>query len=247
MGIPILSRYCIVNETIDKFVKRKFPVVLITGPAELPTNASLCIATDVAKSAMEATEHLITAIGGKGNVVNLLGQINDPNTAIRKKAIEGVIAKHPNIHLLAQLTEIDEYEVARIKIGDYLSARGHEVDGLICMAYVGTVATAEILTEMENTRIKFIGIDDDPVVIQAIIDGYVTGIMTQSPYGQAYLGLEALRLLKSGFRVKKGVYFIDSGFFLVTKANATTFKQQIKANALKMRSSFAQDYFDPPK
>lgn len=235
-----------VNNTITKLVGRGCPVILITGPAQLPTSASMCIATDVGASAAEATEHLIRAMGSKGNIVNLIGQVNDPNVSIRKKAIEGVIKKYPQIQLLTQLTEIDDYEVARIKIGDFLTARGDEVDGLVCTAYLGTVVTAEILTEQRNRRIKFIGIDDDPVVIHAIKEGYVTGTMTQSPYGQAFLALEGLRLLKHGYKVKKGVYFINSGYSLVNQNNVDNYKAQIEENAKKMMRTFATDYFDAP-
>lgn len=236
-----------VNRKIDELAKKGFPSILITGQAKLPTRAKLCIATDVGASAAEATEHLIKAMGGKGNIVNLLGQLGDPNTAIRKKAIEGVIDKHPEVKLLAQISEVDEYEAARMKINDFIKAKGDQIDGMVCTAYVGTQATAELLTEMGNKRIRFIGIDDDPAAIQAIKEGYMTGIMTQSPYGQAYLALEGLRLLKSGYKVRDGVYFVDSGFFLVTKENADTFENKIKEDAEKMRETFAEKYFMAPE
>ncbi len=236
-----------VNATITELVKKGIPCVLIAGPANLPTDASLCIATDVGASAAQGCEQLIEAMGGKGNIVNLLGQLSDPNTLIRKKAIEAVIAKHPGVKLLAEIAEIDAFEAATSKIDAFLSAKAKEVDGMISTAYVATVVNAEALTAIGDKRIKFIGIDDDPKVIKAIKEGYVTGTRTQSPYGQAYIGLEALRLLKSGYTVKKGKYFIDSGSFLVTPANADNYKDIIKENAMKMLSTFQQDYFDAPK
>jgi ribose transport system substrate-binding protein len=106
---------------------------------------------------------------------------------------------------------------------------------------------AEALAEIGDKRIKFVGIDDDPKVIQAIKDGYVTGTMTQSPYGQALVGLEALRLLKSGYTVKEGKYFIDSGSFMVSKENADSYAEIIKQNAMKLLENLEKDYFDPPK
>jgi len=236
-----------VNATITELVNDGFPVVLIAGPAKLPTDASLCIATDVGASAAQATENLIKALGGKGNILNLLGQLSDPNTLIRKKAIEGVIEKYPDVHLLAEIAEIDHFEAATTKIDAFLSSRGDEVDGMVSTAYVATVVAAEALTEIGDKRIKFVGIDDDPKVITAIKEGYVTGTMTQSPYGQAFVGLEALKLLKSGYTVKDDVYFIDSGFFMITKDNADTYAEIIKENAMKMLNSLEKDYFNPPK
>lgn len=236
-----------VNATITELVNDGIPVVLIAGPAKLPTDASLCIATDVGASAAQAAENLIKELGGKGKILNLLGQLSDPNTLIRKKAIEDVIAKYPDVELLAEIAEIDAFEAATTKIDAFLSSRSKEVDGMVSTAYVPTVVGAEALTEIGDKRIKFVGIDDDPKVIQAIKAGYVTGTMTQSPYGQALVGLEALRLLKSGYTVKDGKYFIDSGSFMVSKENADSYAEIIKQNAMNLLENLEKDYFDPPK
>ena len=235
-----------VNATITELVNDGIPVVLIAGPAKLPTDASLCIATDVGASAAQAAENLIKELGGKGKILNLLGQLSDPNTLIRKKAIEDVIAKYPDVQLLAEIAEIDAFEAAMTKIDAFLSSRSKEVDGMVSTAYVPTVVAAEALTEIGDKRIKFVGIDDDPKVIQAIKAGFVTGTMTQSPYGQALVGLESLRLLKSGYTVKEGKYFVDSGSFMVSKDNADTYAEIIKKNAMEMLDNLEKDYFNPP-
>ena len=236
-----------VNVTITELVNQGIPVVLIAGPAGLPTDASLCIATDVKASAMKATENLIKAMGEKGNIVNLLGALSDPNTILRKEGVEEVVARYPDVKIIAELADIDAFEAATTKIDSLLAARADEIDGMVATCYVATVVNSEALTEIGDKRIKFIGIDDDPKVLQATKDGYITGTMTQSPYGQAYIGLEALRLLKSGYTVKEGVYFIDSGSFLVTVDNVDKYAEILKANAMKMLETFAEDYFNPPK
>ena len=118
---------------------------------------------------------------------------------------------------------------------------------MVSTAYVATVVNAEALTEIGDKRIKFVGIDDDAKVLKAIKEGYVTGTMSQAPYAQAYLGLEGLRLLLEGYTVKEGKYFIDSGSFLIDASNVDNYKEKIKADAVKMKSTFKEDYFDPPK
>lgn len=217
-----------VNVTITELVDQGFPVVLIAGPAELPTDASFCIATDVKASAMKATENLIQAMGGKGNIVNLLGALSDPNTVLRKKGVEEVVSRYPNVKIIGEIADIDAFEAATTKIDSFLGARSDEVDGMVATAYVPTVVATEALIDMGDKRIKFVGIDDDAKVIQAIRDGYITSTMTQSPYGQAYGGLEVLRLLKLGYTPKEGHYFIDSGSFMVSKDNVDEYKDIIK-------------------
>ena len=111
----------------------------------------------------------------------------------------------------------------------------------------GLVVTAEALTEIGDKRIKFVGIDDDPKVLQAIREGYITGSMSQAPYAQAYVALGALKLLKSGYKMKEGVWFIDSGSFLINKDNVDTFKNIIVQNAKDMIDTFADKYLEKAK
>jgi ribose transport system substrate-binding protein len=236
-----------VNATITELKKDGIPVILVGGQAKLPTDAALCIATDVAKSAATGTELLIKAMGGKGNIVNLLGELSDPNTLLRKAAIESVIAKYPDVHLLQEIAAVDSFEAATSKIDAFLSSRGKEVDGMISTAYVASVVNSQLLTEIGDKRIKFIAIDDDPKVLKAIKEGYVTGTMSQAPYAQAYIALEGLKLLRDGYTVKPGKYFIDSGAFLIDAGNADTYKEIIRADAQKMLKTFKEDYFNPPK
>jgi len=236
-----------VNATISELKGAKIPVILVGGQAKLPTDAALCIATDVAKSAATGTELLIKAMGGKGNIVNLLGELSDPNTLLRKAAIEGVVKKYPNVKILQEISSVDSFEAAESKIGSFLSARGKEVDGMISTAYVATVVNAGLLTEIGDKRIKFIGIDDDPKVLTAIKQGYVSGTMSQAPYGQAYLALTGLDLLRQGYTVKKGKYFIDSGSFLIDASNADTYSAKIKADTAGIAKTFKDVYFDAPK
>ena len=235
-----------VNVTITALKKMGIPVILIGGQAKLPTDAQLCIATDVAASAAEGARQVIQAMGDKGNFVDILGMLSDPNTLIRKDAIEKVIAQHPNVKLLDTISDTDAFEAATSKIPPFFAARWDDIGGAQTTAYVAAVVTSQYLSERKNDRIKFVGIDEDQKVLDAIRDGYILGTMTQAPYAQAYLGLTGLHLLRQGYTVKAGKYFIDSGFFLLDKSKLGTWQDLIKANAQKMAQDFVAEYFNPP-
>ena len=236
-----------VNVTIAALKKRGIPVILVGGQAHLPTDAALCIATDVAASAAEGAKQVIKAMGDKGNLVDILGMLSDPNTLLRKAAIEKVVSQHPNVHLLATISDTDAFEAATAKIPPYFAAHWDQIDGAITTAYVAAVVTSQYLTKRKNDHIKFVGIDEDQKVLDAISQGYVLGTMTQAPYMQAYLGLEGVHLLRAGYTVKPGKYFIDSGYFLLDKSNLATWQDIIKQRTQKMMDSFQSEYFDPPK
>lgn len=233
-----------VNGTVSELLDQGIPSAMVAAPCFLPTESAFAIATDVKASAMEATESVIQAMGKKGNIVNLLGALTDPNTILRKEGVEEIVAKYPDVKIIAEIGDIDALEAASTKIDALLGAKADEVDGIVATAYVPTVVTAEALTQIGDRRIKFVGIDDDSKVLQAIRDGYITGTMSQAPYAQAYVALEGLRLLRSGYKMKDGVWLIDSGSFLINKDNVDTYKDLIVKNAKEIVETFADTYLE---
>ena len=137
-------------------------------------------------------------------------------------------------------------EDAKEKLDGLLAAKGDDINGIGSYGYKSTVAGAQTLAERGDKKIQFVGIDDDPAVIKAIQEGYILGTMSQNPYSQAYVGMEALRLLKSGYKVKDGVYFIDSGSFLIDISNADTYKDLLKKDATKILKTFTSGNFVAP-
>lgn len=77
-----------------------------------PTTASFAVATDVKAAAMQATEELIKAMGGKGNIINVLEVLEDPNTALRKQRIEEVVARYPDVTIIQEVAGMTSIETA---------------------------------------------------------------------------------------------------------------------------------------
>ncbi|HAJ32706.1 MAG TPA: hypothetical protein DCK79_04975 [Candidatus Atribacteria bacterium] len=243
------GHYTACNVTIAELAKQGIPVVAIAGPVALPTDAALYIDEDTKKSVMKSTEELIKAMGGKGNIVSLLGALSDPDTILRKEGVDEVVARYPGVKIIAELADIDALEDATTKIGSLLGAREKEIDGIIATCYVPTLVAIKDLTEIGDKRIKLVGVgtNSDPENVQAIKDGYMTGYISQSPLAQAWLGMEAIRLLKSGYTVKKGAFFVEIPNFYTNIDNVDNYQQNQKDILNEMLRTFATDYFNPPK
>jgi ribose transport system substrate-binding protein len=104
---------------------------------------------------------------------------------------------------------------------------------------------------MGDKRIKMIGIDDDPIVLQAIKDGYLQGTMAQNPYGQGYIASYVLKRLHEGCTIKENApfqettqnkTFIDSGTLLINADNIDTYKDELKKIAKDIIGSFEAKY-----
>lgn len=232
------------NSTIEELMAENIPTALVGGCTSQPSEAQFCIATDVANSAYLGTKALIEAMGGEGNIVHLTGFLVDPNTQLRMAAVEKAVAEtNGKVTLLQHLADIDSQEEADNKINALLAASADEIDGIVATAYVPSTVAATSLRNLGDKRIKMVGIDDDPIVLDAIRDGFLVGTMAQNPYGQAYIAAYALDQLRHSCQMNADAPFlIDSGTFLIDNTTVDTYTENLKGITNDIQSSFAANY-----
>ncbi len=231
------------NGLYDEIVKKGGKVVNFGASTFEPTPASFAVMTDVKAAAMKAAEFLIGKMGGKGTMVNLLEVLEDPNTKLRKDGVAEVLKKYPNVKMIEVAGVKSEQEAAE-KIEGAVASNGGFVNGILCTGFVPTMALSKFLTDYEMKSKKHIfgvGIDDDPVILGAISQGYLDATIAQNTFGHGYLSMLALKYLSEGMKPTAGKYKVDSGVVLVTKANVSTYKadltkvtQAIKADLPKI-------------
>jgi ribose transport system substrate-binding protein len=197
---------------------------------------------------------LIKAMGGKGNVVHLAGLLVDPNTTLRVKAVETPVAEtNGAVKLLQTIGDTDAQEAADQKINALLAAQKDQIGGMIATGYIPSVVASKSLPTLGDKRIKFIGIDDDPIVLDAIKDGFVSGTMAQNPYGQGYIRAHALDLLANGtctvnaaaapwIKTPQTARFIDSGTMVVNTSNLNSYKDDLKIITAEIQGKFKTTY-----
>jgi ribose transport system substrate-binding protein len=211
----------------------------------LPTTASFAVATDVKDAAMVATEKLIELMGGKGNILNVLEVVEDANTILRKEGIEEVVAKYPDVKIIQEVAGINTVEEGVEKIQNAVSAQLNEIDGIVTTGYVITVAATTILSELHDSgakKIRFVGIDDDPLVLDAIRDGKIDATIAQNPYGHGYITCTLLKYLLDGWKPKGDAYFVNAGIAVVTKENVETYFDDILAVTKGIVDSLDEEY-----
>ena len=235
------------NEEIGKLVDANIPVVCVGGPPELPSKATLTLATDVFNSAYQGTMYVIKAMGGKGKVVGLSGAVSDPNTQKRFAAIKKA-CKDSKVELLQNIGDIDNSEGSMTAVENLLSANGAQIGGIISTAYYPSLALAVLLKDKKYSHIKAVGIDTDPKVLQAIKDGTMLGTMSQNPWGQAYIGIKTLKMLADGWKYKSGKpAIVDSGSFFINKSNINTVDKTVKAVTDKLLATWTNNFTPPAK
>jgi ribose transport system substrate-binding protein len=225
-------------------------VVAYGAEPSLPTPASFTVTTDIKGAAMEACEYLIKLMGDKGNILNVLELVTDINTRKRNEGIEEAVAKHPNVKIIQTIADMSAVSEATNKIQSALAARGDQIDGIITTGYNPTIAAAAILTEWHrdprHKRIRYIGIDTGPTVIQAIRDGSIDATVAQNPFGHGYIPCAILKLAHEGWKPRSDYQFINAGTVIVTKENLDTYSQEVRKVTDRILSDLKTKYLAPP-
>ena len=244
-----------INSTVDELNSAGIPSIALAGCAQDPTKVAFCFGTDVYNSAYLGTKELIKGMGGKGNIVHLAGLLVDPNTTLRKNAVEKAVSEtNGAVKLIQTVADTDAQEAADQKINALLAAQKDEIDGMIATGYIPSVVASKSLRTLGDKRIKFVGIDDDPIVLEAIKDGYVVGTMAQNPYGQGYVAAYVLDLLVGGsctvkddapwIKTPQTARFIDSGTLVINNTNLTAYKDDLKKITADIQKSFKDKYLN---
>jgi len=212
-------------------------------PAGARDDASFCLATDVQEAAYKAAKSAIDAMGGSGNLVHLTGNKTDSNTQRRIAGVKKAVAETGGkVKLIQTVTDIDtDLQTAQKAVADLLAAKGKQINAIVNTAYNPAVASAAAV-QKSGLPIKVIAIDDDPTILAGIKSGAVTATIVQNPFGQAYIGAYALMKLAGGCTMKTAGVAINSGSFIVTKSDVTTYDKQRQAETAQLKTDFDHKY-----
>lgn len=232
------------NGLYDEIVKNGGKVVNFGASTFEPTPASFAVMTDVKAAAMKAAEFVIGKMGKKGTLVNVLEVLEDPNTKLRKDGVAEVLKKYPGVKVI-EVAGIKSEQEAAEKIEGAVGSAGGYVEGILCTGFVPTMALSKFLIDYQGKNKKHIaacGIDDDPVILDAIAKGFLDATIAQNTYGHGYLSMLALKYLSEGYKPAAGAYKIDSGVVLVTKANTANYKADLTKVTQTIKADLTKKY-----
>jgi ribose transport system substrate-binding protein len=234
-----------INSTFADLKSQGFAVASLGScPAGRTDEADFCLSTDVALAAYKAARAAIKAMGGTGALVHLTGNNVDANTQLRRKGVEKAVKETGGkVTLLQTITDIDkDLQTAQKAVSDLLAAKGTRIQGIVSTAYNPAVAAAEAVHE-SGSKADVVAIDDDAKILSSLKNGSVTATVVQNPVGQAEIGAWALALLQTGqCTMAKPGQTIDSGSFVVTKANVADYDSARQAKTAELKKRFADTY-----
>jgi ABC-type sugar transport system, periplasmic component len=177
------------------------------------------VATDNRKGGELAADRIGTLLHGKGNVLVLRYAEGSASTTEREGGfLDRIKSAYPGIHVVSS----DQYagatrETAKRAAENLLNRFGGDLQGIFVPNESATVGMLLALQDMGKAgKVRFVGFDANPILLDAVRSGQLDGIAVQSPMRIGYLGVKTMVAQLRGQPVEKRV---DTGVSLVTKEN----------------------------
>lgn len=152
---------------------------------------------DVVAGRMEA-QSLVNAIGGKGNVVIIEGPIGQSSQIERGKGNDEVLAKYPNVKVIARKTANWSRAEAMALVENWLTAYPGKINGVIAQNDDEALGAAQAIKSkgLDLKAIHVVGVDGIADGISAVKRGdMITNFQDAQAQAQGALDV-ALRTLK---------------------------------------------------
>ncbi|UCD52763.1 MAG: substrate-binding domain-containing protein [Phycisphaerales bacterium] len=201
---------------VEKVHERGIPCVIVDSGVETENILSY-MATDNYKGGVLAAQRMGKILNGQGKVIIVRWTPNSGSTDARLAGFTETLAKEsPGIEIVdAQYPSPPTTDKARDVTDDMLT-RNPEVDGIFaCNATTaGGALTALRNADQGEGKIKMVGFDAWPMVVDGLEKGDLDSLIIQNPFKMGYEGVKAIVRHQKGETVPKEV---DTGVELITQ------------------------------
>lgn len=198
-------------------IRENIPVVIMDSGLQGNDYISY-VATDNYKGGVLAAKKMGELLQGKGKIFLVRYQVGSASTTNREKGfLETLKKEYPLISLLVQDQYAGSTTETAYQLAENLINRFPDVEGIFCPNESSTFGTLRALQESGLAgKVKFIGFDSSPKLVQALEDGHIRGLVLQDPVKIGYLGVRQMVLHLRGQEIEER---IDTGVYFATKEN----------------------------
>jgi ribose transport system substrate-binding protein len=155
-------------------------------------------------------------LGGKGNIVILQGPLGGSGEINRGKGIDQVLAKYPDIKVLAKDTANWKRDEAVNKTKNWISSFGPQINGVVSQNDDMGLGALQALKEANRTDVPIVGIDGIEDGLNAVKSGEFIGTSLQNGTVELSAGLAVANALAKKEQVNTNPVYIMPA---ITQAN----------------------------
>ena len=212
---------------VQRANQKNIPVIIIDSALSDSEDMIVSfIATDNLEGGRIAGRELGKILNEKGRVALLRCMEGAASSEKRERGFLETIKEYPHIEVVsdeqyagattAMAQQVSENLLIRFKDKD----GNLTLDGIFCPNESSTYGMLQALRRQRLTgKVKFIGFDSSPPLVQGLKNGEIHGLVVQNPFKMGYLGVKIMYQHLNGKKVKKR---IDTGVVFVTPQNMNT-------------------------
>jgi len=183
------------------------PVIAVnTAVSDQAALTSAVLPDDVAAGAQEM-EMMAKKLNGKGNIVVLQGPLGSSPELDRTKGIQSVLAKYPDIKVLAKDTANWKRDEAVNKVKNWISSFGDDIDGIVSENDDMGLGAVQALKEARKD-LPVVGIDGIQDGLAAVKNGDFIGSSLQHGRVELAAGLAVAKKVADGEKVEKKYTYV---------------------------------------
>ena len=205
-------------------VKAGIPLVYVNrrpDDLKLPKGVVTVASNDLEAGEMQM-QYLADKMGGKGDIVILLGDLANNSTTNRTKGVKEVLAKYPNIKIEQEQTGVWLRDKGMTLVNDWLT-QGRKFDAVVANNDEMAIGAAMALNQagVGKGTVLIAGVDGTPDGLNAIKKGNMTVSVFQDAKGQADGSIDTAVKMAKNEPVEQNVWV---PYRLITPQNVDTFK-----------------------
>ena len=205
------------------------PLLAVNAALDSPDLAGNVQPDDVAAGAQEM-QMMADKLGGKGNIVVLQGPLGQSGELDRTKGIEQVLAKYPDIKILAKDTANWKRDEAVNKVKNWISGFGPQIDAVVSENDDMGLGALQALKESGRAGVPIVGIDGIEDGLNAVKSGEFIGTSLQNGTVELSAGLAVTNALIKKEQVNTAPVYIMPA---ITKDNVDVAYQHVVSDRAK--------------
>ncbi|AFM19816.1 monosaccharide ABC transporter substrate-binding protein, CUT2 family [Mycolicibacterium chubuense NBB4] len=212
------------------------PLVAVNAALNNPDVAASVQPDDVAAGEQEM-QMMADRLGGKGNIVILQGPLGQSGELDRTKGINNVLAKYPDIKVLAKDTANWKRDEAVNKMKNWISGFGPQINAVVSENDDMGLGALQALKESGRNDVPIVGIDGIEDGLNAVKSGEFIGTSLQNGTVELSAGLAVANALAKKEQVNtKPVYVMPA----ITKDNVDVAIQHVVTERKKFLDGLSQ-------
>lgn len=225
IALAPIDKKVMVN-VVERAAKEKIPMMIFDSGIDTQQFTSQ-IATDNYHAGELAAERIGQILNGKGKVGIVAVQPGAASTMAREAGFEEYVKKNlPGIQIVDKQYGMADFAISLTKAENMLTAYS-DLDALFASNESSAVGAAQALRGRKGSKVKLVGFDSSPTLIDDLKIGLVDSLVTQDPFQMGYQSVKTAVAAISGKPVEK-IHNLEPK--LVTRENLQTPEVQNRLN-----------------